>query len=154
MNGKGFMLRQLEKALQGSTFTMADMESQKKVLIIDDDIDWVEANKIVLEANSYKVFTAYNGDQGIVRFFETLPDLIILDISMEKRDEGFYVCHKIRSYPRIGNVPVIMITALHQSTKFRFSPETDGEYLPADELIDKPVDPLTLLQLVNKWLEK
>lgn len=157
MNGKGFMLRQLEKALQRSnTLTRSDIDikSQKKILIIDDDVDWVEANKIVLEANSYRVFTAYSGHQGLVRFSEIIPDLIILDISMEKRDEGFYVCHKIRAYPEVGHIPVLMVTALHQSTKFRFSPETDGEYLPADELIDKPVDPFTLLQLVNRWLKK
>jgi hypothetical protein len=47
-----------------------------------------------------------------------------------------------------------MITAIHQSSKFRFSPDTDGGYLPADELIDKPVNPLQLVQVVSKWLKK
>ncbi|MEW5800622.1 MAG: response regulator [bacterium] len=131
---------------------MIKVEDPKSILIIDDDMDWVEANKIVLEANSYKVSTAYSGQQGIFRFLEILPDLIILDISMERRDEGFYVCHKIRSYPNIGKIPIIMVTAIHQSSKFRFSPDTDGDYLPADELIDKPVNPSQLVQIVHKWL--
>ncbi|MEW6379937.1 MAG: response regulator [bacterium] len=132
---------------------MNTMEDSKSVLIIDDDADWVEANRIALEANSYKVFTAYSGQQGIFKFLKVLPDLVILDISMERRDEGFYVGHKIRSYPNVGNVPIIMITAIHQSSKFRFSPDTDGNYLPADELIDKPADPSRLLELVHKWLK-
>ena len=132
---------------------MAEMGNQK-ILIIDDDVDLVEANKIVLEANSYKVFTAYNGQEGMDRFKEVLPDLVILDVSMERRDEGFYVCQRIRSCPEIGQVPIIMITAIHQSTKFRFSPDTDENYLPADEFLDKPVNPSTLVQLVDKWLKK
>lgn len=126
----------------------------KRILIIDDDADWVEAHKIVLEANAYRVFTAYNGQQGIIKFLKFLPDLVILDISMERRDEGFYVCQKIRRYPNIGKIPIIMVTAIHQTNKFRFSPDTDGECLPADELIDKPVNPSRLVQLVNKWLRK
>lgn len=125
-----------------------------KILIIDDDVDLVEANKIVLEANSYTVFTAYSGQDGMAKFKEVIPDLVILDVSMERRDEGFYVSQKIRSCPEIGQIPIIMITAIHQSTKFRFSPDTDENYLPVTEMVDKPVNPSTLVQLVDKWLKK
>ena len=131
---------------------MEPRETKKSILIIDDDADWVEANRIVLEAHSYQVFTAYSGQEGMMKFIETIPDLIILDVSMEKRDEGFYLCHKIRSYPAAGSIPIVMITSIHQSSKFHFSPDTDGKYLPADELIDKPVEPSVIVQLVNKWL--
>lgn len=133
---------------------MVQMKDPKSILIVDDDADWVEANKIVLEANAYKVLTAYNGQQGIIKFLKFLPDLVILDVSMERRDEGFYVCQKIRSYPNIGKIPVIMITAIHQMTKYKFPTDTDENYLPADELIDKPVNPALLVQVVNKWLRK
>ena len=125
-----------------------------KILIIDDDVDLVEANKIVLEANSYQVFTAHSGQDGMVKFKEVIPDLVILDVSMERRDEGFYVSQKIRSCPEIGQIPIIMITAIHQSTKFRFSPDTDENYLPVTEMLDKPVNPSTLVHLVDKWLKK
>ena len=53
------------------------MINLKKILIIDDDMDWLEANKIILEAHSYQVYTAYDGKDGLVKFFEVLPDLII-----------------------------------------------------------------------------
>ncbi|MGA1869126.1 MAG: response regulator [bacterium] len=124
----------------------------KKILIIDDDEDLVEANKIVLEAYSYEVVCAYNGKDGFDLALKEKPDLIMLDVSMEKKDEGFYVSQKIRRHPEIGNTPILMISAIHQMTKLRFSPETDKEYLPVNEFIDKPIDPARLIELVKKWV--
>jgi CheY-like chemotaxis protein len=127
------------------------MSGSKKVLIIDDDIDLVEANKIVLEANGYTVLTAYNGEDGLNMAKQEVPDVIVLDVSMEKKDEGFYVSQRIRSTPGISKIPILMITAIHKCTKLRFSPQTDGEYLPVNEFLDKPVDPHILISLVEKW---
>jgi len=131
---------------------MANMVKPKKILIIDDDLDRVEANKIILEAHSYQVYTSYDGKDGLVKFFEVLPDLIIMDVAMEMQNEMVYVCHKIRSYPKIGCVPIIMINDIYQIPRFQFSPDTDKIYLQVDEFIDKPVDPSTLVQVANKWL--
>lgn len=129
------------------------MSKSKKVLLVDDDVDLVEANKIVLEANGYTVFTAYNGEDGLNTAIQETPDVIILDVSMEKKDEGFYVSQRIRSRPEIANIPIVMVTAIQKSTKLKFSPQTDGEYLPVNEFLDKPVDPNTLLNLVEKWIK-
>lgn len=127
------------------------MSDIKKVLLIDDDIDLVEANRIVLEANGYKVITAYNGEDGLKMALKETPDVIVLDVSMEKKDEGFYVSQRIRSLPEIAKTPILMITAIHKCTKLKFSPQTDGEYLPVNEFLDKPVDPKILIDLVDKW---
>ena len=127
------------------------MPGPKKVLLIDDDVDLVEANKIVLEANGYTVFTAYNGEDGLNKAKQEVPDVIVLDVSMEKKDEGFYVSQRIRSTPGIAKIPILMISAIHKCTKLRFSPHTDGEYLPVNEFLDKPVDPNILVNLVEKW---
>ena len=129
------------------------MSKSKKVLLVDDDVDLVEANKIVLEANGYTVVTAYNGEDGLNTAIKETPDIIILDVSMEKKDEGFYVSQRIRSRPEIAKTPILMITAIHKCTKLKFSPQTDGEYLPVNEFLDKPVDPSTLLNLVEKWIK-
>ena len=126
----------------------------KKILIIDDDEDLVEANKIVLEANSYDVVCAYNGKDGFDLALKEKPDLIMLDVSMEKKDEGFYVSQKIRRHPEIKDIPILMISAIHQMTRLRFSPETDNEYLPVNEFIDKPIDPGRLIELVKKWVKR
>jgi CheY-like chemotaxis protein len=127
------------------------MSGPKKVLLIDDDIDLVEANKIVLEANGYTVLTAYNGEDGLKVAKQEVPDVIVLDVSMEKKDEGFYVSQRIRNTPGISKIPILMVTAIHKCTKLRFSPQTDGEYLPVNEFLDKPVDPHILISLVEKW---
>lgn len=127
------------------------MSGLKKVLLIDDDMDLVEANKIVLEANGYTVFTAYNGEDGLKMAKQEVPDVIVLDVSMEKKDEGFYVSQRIRCTPEIAKIPILMVTAIHKCTKLRFSPQTDGEYLPVNEFLDKPVDPNILISLVEKW---
>jgi len=126
----------------------------KKILIIDDDEDLVEANKIILEANNYNVVCAYNGRDGFDMAISEEPDLIMLDVSMEKKDEGFYVCQRIRQQPSIKNTPILMITAIHQETKLRFSPKTDGDYLQVNEFVDKPLDPNILIKLVEKWIKK
>jgi len=131
---------------------MAQMINPKKILIIDDDMDWLEANKIILEAHSYQVYTANDGKDGMVKFFEVLPDLIIIDVAMEMQNELFYLCLKIRNYPEIGSIPIIMINGIHQLPRFQFSPDADKRYLQVDEVIDKPVDPSNLVQLVDKWL--
>ncbi|MGA1844513.1 MAG: response regulator [bacterium] len=127
------------------------MSGAKKVLLIDDDVDLVEANKIVLEANGYTVLTAYNGEDGLRVAQQEVPDVIVLDVSMERKDEGFYVSQRIRNTPGIANTPILMVTAIHKCTKLRFSPNTDGEYLPVNEFLDKPVDPNLLVSLVEKW---
>jgi CheY-like chemotaxis protein len=129
------------------------MSGAKKVLLIDDDIDLVEANKIVLEANGYLVYTAYNGEDGLKMAKQEIPDVIVLDVSMEKKDEGFYVSQRIRSTPGIAKIPILMVTAIHKCTKLRFSPQSDGDYLPVNEFLDKPVDPDVLLNLVEKWIK-
>lgn len=133
---------------------MAEMINPKKILIIDDDMDWLEANKIVLEAHSYQVYTAYDGKDGMVKFFEVLPDLIIIDVAMEMQNELFYVCQRIRSYPKIGGIPIIMINDIDQLPGFQFSADADKKYLQVDEFIDKPVNPSNLVQLVDKWLPR
>ena len=130
------------------------MSDTKKVLLVDDDVDLVEANKIVLEANGYEVVTAYNGEDGLNAALMERPDVIVLDVSMEKKDEGFYVSQRIRSHPDIKDTPILMITAIHKLTKMKFSPDTDGEYLPVNEFLDKPVDPNVLIDLVEKWTKR
>ena len=130
------------------------MSDPKKILLVDDDADLVEANKIVLEANGYSVVTAYNGEDGLKMALQEVPDVIVLDVSMEKKDEGFYVSQRIRSLPQIAHIPILMITAIHKLTKMKFSPQTDGEYLPVNEFLDKPVDPNILIQLVEKWTKR
>ena len=92
---------------------MTEPGAENKILLIDDDPDFVEATRTVLESVPYEVVVAYDGDEGLVKVQEERPDLVLLDIIMPTRD-GFYVCEKLKSDPELWHIPVIMLTSLSQ----------------------------------------
>jgi len=124
----------------------------KKILIVDDDIDLVEAMRLVLESAGFEVIDAQNGKKGIEKTIQEKPDLIILDVMMGTQDEGFHVAYEIRSNPEIRDIPIIILTAVGQETGFKFDKEKDEDFLPVNEFIEKPVDPDTLIEKVRKNL--
>lgn len=125
-----------------------------KILIVDDDPDFVEATKIILESKSYTVSIASNGEEGLEKVKEELPDLIVLDVMMDTGDEGFDVCRRLKKNPQYRHIPLLMLTALQQRTGFDFKPELgDPDWLPADDYLDKPVEPSELLARVEKLLK-
>jgi CheY-like chemotaxis protein len=131
-----------------------------KILIIDDDPDLVESMQITLEANDYEVESAYNGTDGLRLVKETNPDLIILDVMMDSITEGLQVSYQLRSrdpqseYRDYANIPILMVTGVSQKMHMKFSPETDEDYLPVDELVEKPIQLDALLEKVNKLIKK
>ena len=130
-----------------------------KILVIDDDPDIVEVLKITLEANSYQVFSANNGTEGLAKVKEIKPDLIILDVMMDTITEGFQVSYQLRNpdprseYAEYAKVPVLMLTGVGEKMRMKFSPETDAEYLPVDAFIEKPIQTPMLLEKVRKLLK-
>ena len=123
-----------------------------KILIIDDDKDFVNATKMILETKSYKILFAYDTDAGMKIIESERPDLIILDVMMKRMSDGFKLCYQLKHDPEYKNIPVIIITAVTQKTGLRFSPKTDGEYLEAEDLIAKPIKPDELLNKVENLL--
>ena len=130
-----------------------------KILIIDDDPDLVESIQITLEANNYRVFSAGNGTEGLKMVKEVNPDLIILDVMMDSVTEGFQVSQKIRSRDPLSEfrdytqIPILMITAVSQKMNMTFSPEEDGDYLPVDEFVEKPIRLEALLEKIKKFIK-
>ena len=90
------------------------MKSTAKILIIDDDPDYVEAIKAILESKSYKVAAAYNRNDGMKKIDSEKPDLIILDIMMEKMDDGFTICYKLKHDPELKKIPVLSVSNFHR----------------------------------------
>ncbi|HBR18079.1 MAG: response regulator receiver protein [Deltaproteobacteria bacterium RIFCSPLOWO2_12_FULL_43_16] len=125
-----------------------------KILIIDDDADIVEATKIVLESKGYKVISANEGDAGYKKAEAERPDLIILDVMMKTKDQGFQVSYKLKNNPELSKIPILMLTSVGRETGFKFSKETDEDYLPVEELVEKPIKPKDLLLKVEKFLKK
>lgn len=128
------------------------MPDKKKVFIIDDDKDYGDALKIVLESNGYEVTQLLNIDDGRKAVDQKRPDLIILDVMMDKHTDGFEFCYDLKHDEACRTIPILMVTAVTDKTGFKFSPETDGEYLQADDYVTKPIPVAELLSRVKKLI--
>ena len=121
----------------------------KKILIIDDDIDLVEALRMTLENAGFEVIDAQDGKKGIEKVRKEKPDLIILDVMMGSQDEGFFVAYEIKNTPEFNDLPIIMLTAVGQETGFSFDKDKDEDFLPVNAFIEKPVSPEKLIETVK-----
>ena len=122
---------------------------QKKILIIDDDIDLVEAMRLTLENEGFAVIDAQDGQKGLEKIKKEKPDLVLLDVMMTTQDEGFHIAYQIRNDEETADLPIIMLTAVGQETGFSFDKEKDEDFLPVNEFLEKPVNPDTLIELVR-----
>ncbi|MBM4079214.1 MAG: response regulator [Planctomycetes bacterium] len=126
------------------------MSVKKRVMLVDDDADFVEMNKAVLEQNGYEVEVAYNAKECLEKALANEPDLIVLDAMMSGSADGFNVSCDLRNFERTKQIPLIMVTAINETLPFRFKP--DATWLPVDMLIEKPVRPEQLLQVIKRAL--
>jgi two-component system alkaline phosphatase synthesis response regulator PhoP len=124
-----------------------------RILLVDDDPDFVEATKTVLESVPYEVTVAYDGDEGLAVVRDLRPDLILLDIIMPTQD-GFHVCERLKEDPELWDIPVIMLTSLAQHIGSTAYSVQDGMMLEADDFIDKPVRPQELLARIARLLKR
>jgi DNA-binding response OmpR family regulator len=123
-----------------------------KILIIDDDIDLVEAMRLTLENNGFIVIDAQDGNKGLEKIEIEKPDLVLLDVMMETQDEGFHIAYQIRANAETADLPIIMLTAVGQETGFSFDKDKDEDFLPVNEFLEKPVNPETLIEFVKSNL--
>lgn len=119
------------------------------IAIIDDDLDIIEASKLVLKSNGFEVVTANNPDDGYKLVKEKSPDLIILDVMMDEPDDGFFLAQKLRK--ENVTTPILMYTSVSKTTGYDFD---KGDMVPVDEFVEKPISPEELIQKVNKLLNK
>ncbi len=125
-----------------------------KILLVDDDPDFVDATKLILEKSGHKVACARNGDEGWKKAQTENPDLFLLDVMMETPDEGFQLAYKIRGDKKLKAKPILLLTAVGKVTGFKFDKKKDGDFLPVEEYIEKPVKPEVLLDKIGKALTK
>jgi two-component system, sensor histidine kinase and response regulator len=129
------------------------MAKQGKILLIDDDQDFVMINRTILESSGYLVDAATEARTALDKIKSWQPDLICLDVMMPSGTEGFHLAYKIRHDPEMAAIPILMISAIHDHSDFRFSPD-DGDYLPVDAFLEKPVRAEHLLQKVEQLLSE
>lgn len=122
---------------------------QKKVLLVDDDRDFLEMHTAVLEHRGYSVITAQNSKECMAKLDETKPDIVILDVMMEQFDSGFKASENIKK--KYKDLPVMLLTSIGAQTNLDFS--SNEEVLKvsgADILLDKPVSPKVLIDEIER----
>jgi len=130
------------------------MEKQQiKILLVDDDMDFVEATKIVLESKPYQVSVAYEGNEGLRKAREEKPDIIILDVIMPLKD-GFTVAEHLKKDPELSEIPILILTSFAARRGETTIPVSRGLTLEAEDYMDKPVSPEELLKRVEKLIQK
>ena len=126
------------------------MQQKKRILLIDDDADFIYLNKVFLESKGYRIITAYNGEEGLKKAIKNKPDLIVLDVMMTRITEGFDVSRKIRMDERLKTIPVIMLTGIRKKERLPWTFEPDDNWLPVTKFLEKPISPQKLLKEIEK----
>jgi DNA-binding response OmpR family regulator len=123
-----------------------------KILVIDDDQDFLAAIQIMLEAHGFEVDTSTTPEEGISKAVRTEPDLVVLDVMMPTGFEGFDVARTIREEHNLRELPIVILTSVHSTKKvpYRFAPDKD--YLPVDIFLDKPVEAEALADIIKEML--
>jgi DNA-binding response OmpR family regulator len=127
---------------------------KKKVLIIDNDVDFIDQNKAILEENGFEVISASDSREGLEKVSFDMPDIVLLELVLEKHDAGFDVAKDIKADPRFKGIPILMVTSAAGETKCDFCQELDGYWMKTDDFVNKPVMPEDLIKRINILLEK
>ena len=126
-----------------------------KILIVDDDLDFTDATKIILESQEYVVVTAPNKTEAMEKVRADKPDLILLDVMMIGGQDGFEMSRELKKDPQLKDIPILMLTAVKEKTGIGFkSVVGDPNWLPVEGFMDKPIDPQELQAEIERLLSK
>jgi len=126
----------------------------KKVLVIDDDADFVDAVRGILEAKGYDVISAPDGTEGFKKAKAESPDIILLDVMMRRKTEGFDIAQNFRNDEATRDIPVVMLTGIRKAMDIHFDLGPDEEWLPVKAFLEKPVKPEILLSVIEENLKE
>ncbi len=130
------------------------MGNKARILLVDDDVDFIELNKAVLTNQGFDVSCAFSAREAMDKVRFERPDLIVLDLMMEKHDSGFTLAKTIKADPLYRNIPILMLTAVAKETGFDFSQEMDGYWMKTDDYASKPLLPDEMVKKVAALLER
>jgi CheY-like chemotaxis protein len=130
------------------------MKTGVKILIVDDDLDFVEISKLSLERQGYKIQSAPNAKEGWKMVEKEKPDLIIMDLMMEHLDAGMVLSQKIKNHPQYSSISILTLTSITRDIGLDFTPRTgeDLKKLNVDDFSMKPIKAKVLLEKVEKLL--
>jgi DNA-binding response OmpR family regulator len=126
----------------------------KRILMIDDDPDFVSGIRSILTAANFDVDVAYNPKDGMQSLQTKQYDLLLLDIMMGRGAEGIMIARKLRKDAKLRELPVLIITGMREQIAFLFPGEpVHPRFVEVDELVEKPVEPKLLLEKVNHLIQ-
>ena len=123
-----------------------------KILIVDDDPDFQNATRIVLEKEGHTVISAKSGDEGYRRSKDERPDLVVLDVMMDSVLDGLSASQQMYDDADVRSIPIIMVTSIANTDYAELFP-TD-EYIHIRAFMSKPIKPAKLIKRINKLLAK
>jgi CheY-like chemotaxis protein len=121
-----------------------------KILVVDDDPDFLRITRTILQSRDYQVITATNGERALAAMRRERPDLVLLDIMMSYILDGLDVGREMAEDPELKDIPVIMITSLTGARAQ--ADQLSDEYIPVEDWIHKPIDPDILMQRIKAAL--
>lgn len=123
-----------------------------KILIVDDDPDFVEYTRTVLEAADWLVVSAGNSEQGMRVLAREKPDLVILDVIMSSILDGLSMSQRMADDPEFRHVPIVMVTSIANTDYLALFPTDESIHI--DAFLTKPIAPAELLRQINRLLER
>lgn len=153
---KSFPREEVLEAIEGALRRVQERQGprggsrRRKILLVEDDDDFRAAIEVLLSRHGYEVTQAANREEGMRRLRAERPDLVILDIMMDRRSDGFHFLYEMRADPELARIPVLSVTGISSASGFHFEP--DEAYFPADDYLEKPVDTKALLVRVAALL--
>ena len=131
----------------------------KKILIVDDDKDLTDTLEMAFQSSGYNTCAAYSANEGLQVLKKEKPDLIILDVMMETDTAGFEFAYQVRNkretskYREFIDTPIIILTAINQSTNSRFSLDEEESFLPKiEKFLTKPIKIDELISYVKEHI--
>ncbi len=124
------------------------------ILLIDDDPDFVDGARILLEDEGFEVESAGTAAEGLQKVRDSEPDLIVLDVMMETDYEGFEVARTIREELKLTALPIIILSGVRATKNIPYHFAPDEHYLPIDIFLDKGVQPQTLVRMIRETLSE
>jgi len=130
------------------------MEQKNKLLMIDDDPDFVDGIRTILVNAGYEVDVAYNPQDGLDALNAKPYDLLLLDIMMGRGAEGVMIARKLRKDTKLRDIPVLIITGIREQIAFLFpGSAVHPQFVEVDELVEKPIEPDLLLEKVSQLIK-
>jgi two-component system alkaline phosphatase synthesis response regulator PhoP len=128
------------------------MSEKKRILIVDDEPDFVSIVQANLEKEGFEVEVAYDGVEGLERVKANPPDAIVLDVIMPEKD-GYEMCAELKGDDRYANIPVVMLTAVASRVSSTRYSHREGMSMEAEDYLPKPASAQQIIESVKRLLD-